>query len=87
MHRDLDQSDVERDADAMREAMISDLTGEFDPADLYGVCAQVCDAFFGGDVEEFMKSQFLNDLIQSTQSNPHRVHEKIGEALWIDFGD
>ena len=84
--RDLDQSDVERDAEAMREAMISDLTGDFDPADLYGVCALVCDAFFAGDAEDFMKSQFIRDLIESTQSNPNGVHDKIAEALEIDFG-
>lgn len=84
--RDLDQSDVERDAEAMREAMISDLTGDFDPADLYGVCVLICDAFFSGDAEEFSKSQVLRDLIEMTQSNPNGVHGKIAEALEIDFG-
>lgn len=84
--RDLDQSDVERDAENMREAMISELTEGFDPADLYGVCAMVCDAFFSGDAQEFAESRFLHDLIESTQSNPSGVKEKIEEALWIDFG-
>lgn len=84
--RDLDQSDVENDAAEMRDRAVADLIGDLDPADLYGVCALICDAFFAGDAEEFAQSQVLHDLIETTQSNPDGVLEKISEALWIDFG-
>lgn len=84
--KDLDQSSVEDDADEMREQTIADLTGDLDPADLYGVCALICDALYSGDPEEFAQSQVLRDLVETTQSNPEGVIEKIAEALWVDFG-
>lgn len=83
--RDLDQSDVDRDAEEMKEQAISDLVGDLDPADLYGVCAMICDEFFSGDVEEFIKSHIAANLTQSTQSNPNGVLDRIAEALRMDF--
>lgn len=85
-HKDLDQSDYERDGDDAAEAMIAELTGGFDPADLFGVCALVCDALYSGDAQDFMKSQLCKDLIETTQSNPDGVHARLAEAMEIEFG-
>lgn len=86
--RDFDQSDVDRDAQMMKDEMqdreMERLTSHHDPVPLIDVCAMICDRE-GGDVDDFMRSSICADLIQFSQSNPNGVHDEIREALHLLF--
>lgn len=88
--KDLDQSDVDRDAREMRDDMIEReverLTGHHDPMPLIDICAMIVDSpEYGGDVDAFMKSDMIMELIHASQSNPDGVFEQIREALTLLF--
>lgn len=85
MPKDLDQSDVIRDAEEMREAYILAQSEGTDPVDIITVATMVCDAYFSGNAAEFLISNFCRDLIQFSQSNPDGVHDKIANALHAQF--
>lgn len=75
---------LEDDAQSMIDAEVERLCGHHDPVSLIDVCAMICDRE-GGDVDDFMKSSILVDLIQGSQSNPNGVFEEIREALELLF--
>jgi hypothetical protein len=74
----------EDDAQDMIDAEIERLCGDHDPIPLIDVCAMICDRE-GGDVDDFMRSSILIDLVQGSQSNPNGVIEQIREALELLF--
>ena len=79
-------ADGNRMRDEMQEAEIARLTEHHDSIPLIDVCAMICDSpWFDGDVDEFMRSAILTDLIHGSQSNPHGVQEEIREALTLLF--
>lgn len=88
MPKDLDQSDYERDGREAHfdfvEREVERLCGEHDPIPLIDVCAMICDRE-GGDVDDFMRSSILIDLIQGSQSNPNGVMGEIEQALRLMF--
>lgn len=88
MPKDLDQSDYEADGRRAHEEFIenrvAELTEHHDPIPLIDVCAMICDRE-GGDVDDFMRSSILEDLIQGSQSNPNGVMAQIEEALRLMF--
>lgn len=88
MPKDLDQSDYEADGRRAHEEFIEReverLTSHHDPLPLIDVCAMICDRE-GGDVDDFMRSSILIDLIQGSQSNPNGVMEEIEQALRLMF--
>lgn len=86
--KDLDMSDVIADGERMREEQqereMERLTSHHDPIPLIDVCAMICDRE-GGDVDDFMRSSILQDLIQGSQSNPNGVEDEIRKALTLLF--
>ena len=72
--RDLDMSDVMRDAEDQREAYIERLSERLDGADLHTVLSIIAD-HTGDPFEVLLNSALGRELLFATQSNPDEAAE------------
>jgi len=75
--KDLDMSDVERDAQNMMDAELDKLGDLTDPCDLFTVFIVLRDA----DDSLTIDSQLMLDIISATQSAPERAHNALAEMI------
>lgn len=84
--KDLDQADVNRDAQTMYGEEMDELGNLLDPVDLFTVLSMIHDDQDGGqDFDEFLRtSQLAGDLIKFSQSNPSRSHTALVRMHELD---
>lgn len=81
--KDLDQSDVNSDAQDMMLQEMDRIDETMDPLSLYTVLAMWCDSI-GDDFEGFINSHTAKDIIRFSQSNLDGVHDKLMRMHELD---
>lgn len=81
--KDLDQSDVNADAEQMMQKEFEQWNEHIDPADLYTVIALIIDST-GDSPETFIESALGRDIIESTQSNPKKAEYALRQMIDLD---
>lgn len=82
LRKDLDQSDVDRDASDMRDAYLERLSEDLDGADLV-VVIDILAEDQGVDFARALHSQVVADIIRATQSNPSEALTNLEEIARV----
>jgi hypothetical protein len=78
--KDLDQSDVNRDAETMYQTELDELGDRLDGADLFSIIQILRD----WDDSLTLESSVIRDMIQFTQSNPAQALTTLKRMIELD---
>lgn len=83
MTKSFDQAESDDDIQEMTDQAISELSEDFDGADLVSVLSSIWDVDYadrGITIREFVQSRLVQEIVSATQSNPH-IDDVLVECL------